>query len=200
MFSAFLDTNSIYPLHLRDLLLDFAQSDFYKPLWSDYILEELARTLHVAYPQHADAHAEMIRLMCEIFPDALVTGFEPMVGSLGCKDPNDEHVLAGAIRSNSGALVTFNLRDFPDETFERFGIEIVTPDNFLLDLADLNERAACITVARRLDLYSKPSMKALEFASRLSKSNCGQFGLWVAERQNEIDSILETLQIARHGI
>ena len=200
MFSACLDTNALYPQYVRDLLLDFAQSDFYKPVWSQKILEELSRNLTLKLPEKAISHKTLLRLMEELFPDANTSGFEHLEGTLGCFDENDEHVLAAAIVAKAGAVVTFNHKDFPSDMFEKFGIELVSPDDFLLDLADLNERAAIVTVARRLDMYSRPTLQALELATCLKNSNCHQFADWVAAKSEEIDSTFETLRIARNGI
>jgi putative PIN family toxin of toxin-antitoxin system len=45
------------------------------------------------------------------------------------KDPNDDMILELAIASQSSYIVTFNLKDFTN--IELFGIEAVTPSNFL---------------------------------------------------------------------
>ncbi len=45
------------------------------------------------------------------------------------KDPNDDMILELAIASQSSHIVTFNLKDF--ENIELFGIEAISPSNFL---------------------------------------------------------------------
>ncbi len=45
------------------------------------------------------------------------------------KDPNDDMILELAIASQSSYIVTFNLKDFTN--IELFGIEAITPGNFL---------------------------------------------------------------------
>jgi len=39
-------------------------------------------------------------------PDCLVTGFEEIIASLVLPDPDDRHILAAAIRSQTGVIVT----------------------------------------------------------------------------------------------
>jgi predicted nucleic acid-binding protein len=50
-------------------------------------------------------------------------------------DPNDDLVLEAAIASRSDFIVTFNKRDFPDS--RRFGIECLTPKEFLILVGEL---------------------------------------------------------------
>jgi predicted nucleic acid-binding protein len=44
--------------------------------------------------------------------DALVTGYENLIGSPQLPDPDDRHVLAAAIRVRADVIVTMNLKDF----------------------------------------------------------------------------------------
>jgi hypothetical protein len=57
---------------------------------------------------------------------------------LALPDPNDHHVLAAAIRCKAEVIVTFNLKDFPVSTLEAFDIEPQHPDEFIIDLWDLD--------------------------------------------------------------
>lgn len=56
-------------------------------------------------------------------------------------DSKDRHVLAAAVAADSELIVTFNLEDFPPEACEPVGVEAIHPDEFLLDLNDLNHEA-----------------------------------------------------------
>ncbi len=70
-------------------------------------------------------------------PDCMVEGFEPLVAGLELPDPDDRHVLAAAIQASAQTIVTFNLRDFPDERLGAYGIEAQHPDDFMLHAIDL---------------------------------------------------------------
>ncbi|MFT4188364.1 MAG: PIN domain-containing protein [Aeromicrobium sp.] len=122
MFAAVLDTNVLWPSLQRDYLLTMAALGLYRPLWSEAILEELHEheTLKLikrgASPERAAARAEhLIGQMRRHFDDALVTGWEPLEGSFGLKDVDDEHVVAAAVVGGAGVIVTDNLPDFPAE-------------------------------------------------------------------------------------
>jgi len=51
-------------------------------------------------------------------------------------DPDDRHVLAAAIETRAGVIVTDNRRDFPPAMLEPHGIQILTPDQALCELHD----------------------------------------------------------------
>jgi hypothetical protein len=83
------------------------------------------------------------------FPDALVKDYETLIGFLSLPDSKDRHVLAAAIKANANVIVTNNLRDFPEEVLEPYGITAKSVDDFLTDLIDLNPQRA-IEAFRRL--------------------------------------------------
>jgi hypothetical protein len=106
MFSALLDTCVLVPSRARDVLLEIASTGAYRPLWSTEILAELDRTLRLllgkrgASPEETDAYlARLFRQMETTFPDALVTGWEPLAATVMLPDPDDRHVVAAAWRA-----------------------------------------------------------------------------------------------------
>ncbi|MFK5736599.1 PIN domain-containing protein [Pseudomonas urmiensis] len=74
-------------------------------------------------------------------PDALVKGHEQLLDSIELPDPDDAHVLAAAIRSSAEIIVTFNLKDFPSSTLDAFDVQAQHPDEFIMDLWDLDQAA-----------------------------------------------------------
>lgn len=60
-----------------------------------------------------------------------------MIDRLTLPDPNDRHVLAAAIRAGAEVIVTLNLQDFPAERLSPYAVSAKHPDDFILDLADL---------------------------------------------------------------
>jgi hypothetical protein len=95
--------------------------------------------------------------MNDAVPDCLITGYQDLIPGLTLPDPNDRHVLAAAIRAGAGAIVTFNLRDFPAEVLDKYGIEAQHPDEFVTHLLDLDPRAVCkIARDQRKNLKNPP--------------------------------------------
>jgi hypothetical protein len=107
--------------------------------------------------------------MDEAVLDSIVEGFEPLINTLKLPDPNDRHALAAAIHSGSGAIITFNLKDFPPEVAKRYRIEILHPDDFLQSQLKLYP-AAVISAAKncRARLLN-PSKSAEEYLQTLKK-------------------------------
>ncbi len=76
------------------------------------------------------------------FDDALVTGWEPLEGSFGLPDINDEHVLAAAAVGDAGAIITDNIKHFPTDLIPS-DIQVLTGREFAANTADVDpERAA----------------------------------------------------------
>ena len=64
--------------------------------------------------------------------DAIVKDFENLIGILELPDKNDRHVLAAAIKGRADLIVTFNVKHFPSDQLDRWGIEAQHPDEFLV--------------------------------------------------------------------
>lgn len=93
--------------------------------------------------------------------DCLVEGYEYLIESLDLPDEDDRHVLAAGIHAGCDAIITFNLKDFPEETLSRHNIEAIHPDDFIVYQMDLSPQLVCLAVkAHRESLKSPP--KSLE--------------------------------------
>src|SRR5215469_16343775 len=137
-YTALLDANVLYPAPLRDLLLQLAVTDLYKARWTADIHREWIENLLKNEPHRDRAKLERTRdLMDRNTRDALVTGYERLIPSLELPDPEDRHVLAAAIVGRCDVVVTFNLKDFPPEALEPFGIDVQHPDEFLCNHLNL---------------------------------------------------------------
>lgn len=66
----------------------------------------------------------------------MVSGYEHRVVDCG-NDPKDRHVLACAIHCRAELVLTFNLRDFKEETLAPWRIQAVHPQDYLLTLFEL---------------------------------------------------------------
>ena len=119
-----------------------ALTDLFRAWWTDAIHEEWMRGVVRDCPGVTREKAERVRdLMNAHVRDCLVTGYEDLIPALKLLDPDDRHVLAAAIRAGAGVIVTANLADFPPATLAQYGIEARHPDEFVMDLLDLDADA-----------------------------------------------------------
>jgi predicted nucleic acid-binding protein len=154
VFTALLDTSVLWPSLQRDFLLSLGIEQVYRPIWSSAILAELeyheARKLQDRYglevEQAQERAARLIDRMRSAFGDAEITGWEPLEGTYGLPDPDDEHVVAAAHLGGAGVIVTSNLKDFPAKRLPN-GIRAIPPDQFALDAVNISPQRALIAIS-----------------------------------------------------
>jgi predicted nucleic acid-binding protein len=130
-FIAVLDACVLFNASVRDTLLVQAENPaVYLPRWSEEILETTRRNLVKRRRIPEDKAARLVTTLQRAFPEACVSGFETLSGVMK-NDPKDRHVLAAAVKCGAQTIVTFNVRDFPEEALEQWGIEAQHPDDFL---------------------------------------------------------------------
>jgi len=148
-FSVVYDACVLYPAPLRDLLMHLSLTDLYRAKWTEQIHEEWIRNVLAVRPDLTHEQLERTRqLMDSSARDCLVTGYDFLIATLTLPDPNDRHVLAAAIRSQSSVILTFNLKDFPKTELEKYDVEAQHPDEFISDLIDLNAARVLAAIAR----------------------------------------------------
>lgn len=165
-----LDANVLYPAPMRDLLLQLALTDMFRAKWTADIHREWIDALLLNQPHRDRAALERTRdRMNAATRDCLVTGYHRLIPSLRLPDPGDRHVLAAAIVGGCDAIVTQNLRDFPDEALAPHGIEAVHPDAFLLARLALQPAMFCTSVAKVRGRLKNPPYSADAYLGTLSR-------------------------------
>lgn len=138
--------------------------------WSDLILDEVFNAISKKRPDLDPAKLARTRaLMCQAVPDCLVdsSAVETLVPSLTLPDPDDRHVLGAAILAGAQVIVTTNLKDFPSNELDKFGIEAKHPDGFLQDMYHLDGALMHQAVSEAAAAYKKPPMTVGELVERL---------------------------------
>lgn len=167
-FKAVLDTNVIFPIVIRDLLFWFAHYDLYTPKWSGHIFEEWQNVMIRKGINEAEALKRVQRANAA-FPDALVLNYESLIEKLDLPDENDRHVLAAAIKTNANVIVTNNLKDFPKEYLDSFGLSVKGADDFLTDIIDLNPEKAIEAFKEMVLNRKNPAMDEYQVLESLRK-------------------------------
>jgi hypothetical protein len=106
LYAALLDSCVLVPNALCDSLLRFAEAGFYRPLWSQRILDEVFGAVCTIHPEIEPSRIRRrLDAMSSAFADADVVGWEPIAAGLDLPDPDDRHVLAAAIAGGAQSLV-----------------------------------------------------------------------------------------------
>src|SRR5690554_3578464 len=142
-FTVVYDACVLYPAPLRDAPMRLALTDLFKAHWTDHIHDEWINALLRAKKHSPESLSRARELMDRHVRDAKVYGYEPLIEGLSLPDLDDRHVLAAAIRCNANAIVTFNLKDFPEDSLRPYDIEVIHPDDFILYQIDMAPTVCC---------------------------------------------------------
>jgi predicted nucleic acid-binding protein len=177
---ATLDANVLYPAPLRDFLLCLAESEIFIPKWSEEIHEEWTRNLLANRSDLLPGRAKRTcSMMNKAFPEASVSGYEPLIPSL-TNDEKDRHVLAAAIVGGAGYIVTFNHKDFPRTSLSPHNIMAISPDSFVMMLYKKHPKEIVIVAKDHLSQLQKPVKTAEQYLETL--------------RQNKLIRVAESLR------
>ncbi len=110
--------------------------------------------------------------MREAVPDWEVneSAWTPLVGNMKLPDPDDQHVLAAAIAGHTDCIVTANLRDFPAEIVDPYGIEVIHPDRFIINQWDLDHIATMTAFKGMRARLRNPKPTPEDFAQALERN------------------------------
>ena len=156
---------------LRDLLIRLARMPGLdvQAKWSEQILDEMVRTIAERRPDLDPTRLQRTREpMAAAVRDCLVTGHLSRVDELELPDPDDRHVLAAAIHAGAEVIVTFNVRDFPPHPLDRYGIEAEHPDDFVLQLLDVDAPSVIAAVVEQSAALTQPPQTVPELLDALA--------------------------------
>ena len=178
-YAALLDACVLAPMPLCDTLLRLAEHPaFYRPLWSESILQEVGNVLEHKLHYSSEQRERRLVAMRRAFSEAMVT-IPANLDSFGCPDQNDRHVLAAAVRGQANAIVTMNTKHFPEHCLEEYGLLCQGPDEFLINQFHLNpplvmdklDQQAAVIRKTRIELITRLHVLAPEFAELLRKNS-----------------------------
>lgn len=170
-FTAFIDANVFFGARLRSLMMEVAATGLFRARWSPDVHREWMEAVIKRRPDITMADLEPTRAsMDAAVPDSLVTGYEALIGGLNLPDPDDRHILAAAILCRADVIVTFNVKDFPAEELDRYGIHTRSPDRFFQDVDGLETGVMMTAVLRDLAHYKNPPLSIEGYIEDLKKA------------------------------
>ncbi len=169
-YTVIYDACVLYPAPLRDLLLELATSTLFRAKWSAEIHAEWIESLLIARPDLTREKLEFTKTqMNESVLDCLVEGHMELVSVLELPDPDDRHVLAAAVHSGADAIVTFNLKDFPQDVCASYNVEVLHPDDFIRFQFDFDNAAVILAATRCRSRLKNPPKSAAEYLDTLAQ-------------------------------
>lgn len=175
-YTVVLDACVLYPAPLRDLLLSLATEGIFRARWTTRINEEWIRSLLTKRP---DLQAHSLRQTAvainQAVEDCLVERYEYLIDALILPDLDDRHVLAAAIVGHADAIVTFNLKDFPEHHVAACGVEILHPDDFLVAQYDLDPIRILKAIKANRSRLTKPPKTAMQMIATYEAQGLPQF-------------------------
>jgi hypothetical protein len=174
-YHALLDANVLHPAFVRAAMLWFADERLFRPGWSPMILEEWRGSIKRRHPDLNDEKInEWQQLMTDQFPDANITGYESIVDGLPLPDLDDRHVLAAAIVGKCQGIVTTNLKHFPAAAVAPFTMDIIHPDDFIVNIIDIDPVRALTACRRHREAMKATAPTTEEFLERFAAAGLVQ--------------------------
>jgi predicted nucleic acid-binding protein len=186
-FTVVLDACTLFPMLVRDVLLTLAGHEFFNPKWSARIRAEWMRNLSERLGErslHGNTGTQVQRIataMDAAFPDAAIEFECAEAAILEPVHVKDRHVVAAAMAVQADAIVTFNIADFAVAHLkEHLQIEVIHPDDFVMDLVDLHEKRAVSAFRELRARKQNPPWAPIELIQRLQRNGLVQTSLWLS--------------------
>lgn len=171
-YTALLDACVLYPLAMTDALLSLATAGLFAAKWTTRIEEEWIAALERQRPDLIGRLEVRRNAMREAVVDWEIPerAWRHRLPGITLPDESDVHVLAAALAGHVDCIVTLNLKDFPAEILDGFGVEVIHPDTFLVHQWDIEPDTAVEAFRRMRARRRSPSSSPLEFAEALRKA------------------------------
>ena len=143
--------------------MHLAVLDVFRAKWTSQIHDEWIRNVLKKRPDLKEEQLQRTRkLMNTHIRDCLVTDYEWLIPNLILPDANDRHILAAAIIARADIITTFNLKDFPQEALESYGIEAQHPDNLIVNFLEFNKALVIKALKNQRKTLKNPAKSAKE--------------------------------------
>jgi len=184
----FVDTNVLFPFSVMDLMLALTEDSVHEIVWSERLLSEWERVIVREQRRSAESAAAVTRAIRRFFADCEIpeSAYAHLVDEMPGCDRDDRHHSAAAVAANTGALITWNLDDFPAGELAGRGVRVLDPDSYLCELHGELPQEVSDAVVRLAAEKRNPPMTAHDAITRLGKAGLPRFA----------DLLLRTLDLS----
>lgn len=111
----FVDTATLYPVSLADLVLRLAELGMFELLWSDHLLAEVERVLVEYKGLAAERAAYFCECIRQAFPEGRVAPevYLPLAESRAGPDPDDHMHSAAAVAGGATVVLSADKKGYP---------------------------------------------------------------------------------------
>jgi predicted nucleic acid-binding protein len=171
-YTAVLDACVLYSSAIVDSLMSIAVTGIYAAKWTEKIEEEWINSLEKNRPDLVGKLTTRRDAMREAVPDWEIQkdAWNSIINSIKLPDENDRHVLAAAIVGHADCIVTKNQKDFPSDILDRYGIDVLDPDEFIINQWDLESVIVMTAFKNMRARRKKPTESVEDFARALEKN------------------------------
>ncbi len=172
---AVLDSCVLFGMPVCDTLLRAAESQLYRLILSDRIVDDATRNMVNKGRLRAD-RADFYKQQLQVsFPDAFVTVSPDLIEKM-TNAPEDRHVAATAITGSAKYIVTFNLKDFTNTALAPDAILAIHPDCFLELLCDIwGDARLYQLIYEQSQALKNPPISIEEILAKLVRQRCNRF-------------------------
>jgi hypothetical protein len=172
---------SFAPLGAIAALLRLFERRLFLARWTDEIIEETVRSLRDKLGRTREQTDHLVNELRNHFPDVWVEqGYRELIPAMTNQE-KDRHVLAAAVKTPCVVIVTYNLKHFPEESLNPFGITAKHPDESLIDLYHLNGEIV-VHELHQQGTALRTSRTISEVLASLETCKCAQFAQLIRER------------------
>lgn len=161
-------------------------------LWTQEVFDETVKSLTSRFPKDSEKIKQLFDRLINHFFDSEIRVHERLIGTLGCKDKDDEHVLAGAIHGKANVLLTYNTRDFPQKLSRN--LDVVHPDTFLISWLEANPEQGVLILAKWLERFENPPIDARAAVDLMNKIDCPMLGIFIGRKAKSINAQVRSLR------
>jgi hypothetical protein len=162
-----MDACVLYDAPVRDLLLRLGSAGLLVPVWSARILDECFRAIATNRADLAPDQLRGLRAALErAFPKASVAAPLTRV-EVALPDSCDVHVVETAVAAGAPVILTYNLRDFPDEALGALGVLARHPDVVVRELIDIDPGRVARLVTEQAAALRRPPLTVTRLLATL---------------------------------
>ena len=175
-YPIFLDANVLYSKILIAVLLDMADNQIISFLWSDQVIQEVAKNWKLAgkNPTSVDKTLNDLKSAFAL-GEITKADYQKTESLLSATHPGDRHVLAAASAAAAGYLVTFNLKHFDASEASIHGLHLIHPDAFLSMLLNRHPNEVIKSIRGSRSRKTRPQLTEVEFLDRFKAASVGNF-------------------------